>query len=73
MRKDLDNAIHEFMVRYGKNPKVIFMHPDTWDDIFKEASFVHKTIHCEGNSIMAYAGIQVMRSNDAPLRYFAIC
>ena len=60
----LDNQIHNVIMETTRDPKVIVMHPQTWDDLVKEVTGKDGMAIYRYDSNMKYKGIKVLRSLD---------
>lgn len=60
----LENQIHNYIMGTGREPKVIVMHPQTWQDLAKEVTGKDGMAINRHDPNMKYAGIKVLRSLD---------
>jgi len=60
----LENQIHNVIMETAREPKIIVMHPQTWQDLAKEITGKDGMAINRHYPDMRYRGIKVLRSLD---------
>jgi hypothetical protein len=60
----LENQIHKIILETAKKPKLIVMHPQTWEDLAKEVTGKDGMAINRYDPNISYRGIKVLRSLD---------
>lgn len=78
-QENLNSRLGTILVNYTfsgptlKQPMLLLMHPETWEELSKEQVFLrHKYLSMVEYSNLTYSGIKVLRSSDIELNEFII-
>ena len=64
IQNKLENKILNVIMETARNPKIIVMHPKTWEDLAKEVTGKDGMAINRHDPNMKYRGIKVLRSLD---------
>jgi len=64
IQNKLENKIHNLIMVKLREPKIIIMHPKTWQDLVKEVTGSYLMAINVYDGDMKYKGIKVLRSLD---------
>ena len=64
MQDKLENQIHNFIMETYREPNIIVMHPQTWEDLVEDVTGKDSMAINKHDPNMRYRGYKVLRSLD---------